>query len=59
MVLIYGALSSNLVRAILEDNEKEYFGTQLSPIQVKVMKEIITTVAYLATVVVLNLTKIC
>lgn len=59
MSLIYGALSSSIIRLILEDKKEEYFGTDFSPMQMKIATEVLSTIACLATVTILNLTNIC
>lgn len=59
MLMIYGTLSFNIMHIILKDKTKEYFGSDFSPIQTKIATEVLSTVACLATVAILNLTNIC
>lgn len=58
MCLIYGTLSFNIMHTILKDKTKEYFGSDFSPIQTEIATEVISAVACLATVAILNVIHI-
>lgn len=48
-----------LVRTLLEDKAEEYFGDDFSLVQTKIATEVLSTLACLATVTILNLADIC